>query len=582
MPVPPNFRKVPPLRACLALASLMIASCVARRADAPTVGGYDAIIEGGRVVDGTGDAWYYGDVAIQGDRIARIAPPGVLKNAAAKARIDATGMVVSPGFIDIQSHSREAFLTGDSRVVSKITQGITTEIMGEGWTNAPANENTLTPVGAIDPGVAPDSINRKFANPDGFNDWLEYMAQRGVTPNIGSFIGATTLRVYAKGGTQGPANPAELDTMRAATVRAMKNGAFGVATALIYPPGNFSNTDELIEIAKAMSPFGGVYISHMRSEGDQFLEAIDELMRIGKEGGVPVEIYHLKAGGVRNWPKAKQAIAKIDSARASGLDVQANMYPYIAGGTGLAACTPPWASADDKLLENLRDPGARAKIVAEMNSTKTAWENLCNLATPAGVMTLGYEKPEQATWEGKRVAEIATEMKKDWANTVIDVLLATEGRVGMIVFMMNEDNVELQLKQPWIKFGTDAGGADPDSAKQLVHPRSYGTFPRILGHYVRDRGVMSLEEAVRKASSAVATRLSIQDRGLLREGMSADVVVFDPATIADKATFTAPHQISVGVKHVFVNGVQVVADGKHTGAKPGRIVRGPGWTGRGL
>lgn len=578
MPVQPSFRK---MRLGVAtLAAVALASCVARRADAPTASGYDVIIEGGRVVDGTGDAWFYGDVAIQGDRIARIAPPGVLKTAAAKTRIDARGMVVSPGFIDIQSHSRDSFLTGDSRVVSKITQGITTEIMGEGWTNAPANDKTMSSLAAIDPGVAADSINRKFTGPDGFNDWLEYMGQRGVSPNIGSFIGATTLRVYAKGAAQGPANAAELDTMRAATVRAMKDGAFGVASALIYPPGNFSSTEELIEIAKAMSPFGGVYISHMRSEADQFLEAIDELMRIGKEGGVPVEIYHLKAGGVRNWPKAKQAIAKIDSARATGLDVQANMYPYIAGGTGLAACTPPWASADDKLLANLKDPATRAKIVAEMNSTKTSWENLCSLATPAGVMTLGFSKPEHAKWEGKRISEIAADMKKDWANTVIEVLLATEGRVGMVVFMMSEDNVELQLKQPWIKFGTDAGGVDPDSAKQLVHPRSYGTFPRILGHYVRERGVLSLEEAVRKASSAVATRLSIQDRGLLREGLFADIVVFDPATIADRATFTQPHQVSVGVKHVFVNGVQVVADGKHTGAKPGRIVRGPGWTGR--
>ncbi|MFN8581069.1 MAG: D-aminoacylase [Gemmatimonadaceae bacterium] len=577
MPVPLTFRKVP----LAAMASIaLVTACTVRRADAPMNDRFDVIIEGGRVVDGTGDAWFYGDVAIQGDRIARIAPPGVLRSAAAKSRINAHGLVVSPGFIDIQSHSRDAFLTGDSRVISKITQGITTEIMGEGWTNAPANDRTLSSLATVDPGAAPDSISRRFVGPDGFNTWLDYMEKRGVTPNIGSFIGATTLRVYAKGAAEGPATAAELDTMRAATERAMKNGAFGVASALIYPPGNFSSTDELIAIAKAMAPYGGVYISHMRSEADQFLEAIDELMRIGKEGGVPVEIYHLKAGGVRNWPKARQAIAKIDSARATGLDVQANMYPYVAGGTGLSACTPPWASADDKLLANLKDPATRARIVAEMHAAKTSWENLCSLATPAGVMVVGFRKPEQKKWEGKRVSEIAADLKKDWAEAVIDVLLATDGQVGMIVFMMSEDNVELQLKQPWIKFGTDAGGVNPDSSRQLVHPRSYGTFPRILGHYVRDRGVMSLEEAVRKASSAVATRLSIQDRGLLREGLYADVVVFDPATVADSATFTQPHRVSVGIKDVFVNGVQVVADGKHTGAKPGRIVRGPGWTGR--
>lgn len=571
-------------RTILVLAPTAIAGvvgCTTRRAEAPgSTAGYDTIIEGGRIVDGTGDPWFSGEVAIQGDRIARIAPAGVLKDAPAKLRLDAKGMVVSPGFIDIQSHSRDAFLTGDSRVISKITQGITTEIMGEGWTNAPANEKTMSSVMAVDPGVAPDSLNRKFIGPDGFNAWLEYMQQRGVTPNIGSFAGATTLRVYAKGTAQGPASPTELDTMRAATVRAMRNGAFGVASALIYPPGNFSSTDELIELAKAMAPYGGVYISHMRSEADDFLQAIDELMRIGREGGVKTEIYHLKAAGVRNWPKAKQAIAKIDSARAAGLDVQANMYPYVAGSTGLSACTPPWASADDKLLDNLKDAATRSKIVSEMNATRTTWENLCRQATPAGVMVVGVPAGAMARYEGKRVSEVAADMKKDWANAVIDLLIATDARPQMIVFLMSEDNVELQLRQPWIKFGTDAGGVNPDSTQQLVHPRSYGTFPRILGHYVRDRGVMSLEEAVRKASSAVATRLSIQDRGVLREGQFADVVVFDPATIIDKATFTQPHQVSVGVRDVFVNGVRVVADGKHTGATPGRIVRGPGWTGR--
>jgi dihydroorotase/N-acyl-D-amino-acid deacylase len=303
------------------------------------------------------------------------------------------------------------------------------------------------------------------------------------------------------------------------------------------------------------------------------------LLRIGKEGNVATEIFHLKAAGVRNWSKAKLAIAKIDSARTAGQDVQANMYPYVAGGTGLSACTPPWASADDKLIANLKDAPTRAKILAEMHSDKTAWENLCKSATPAGVMVVGFEKEELKKYEGKRVSEIAADMKEDWADAVVDVLLATEGRVGMLVFLMSEANIELQLQQPWIKFGTDAGGIDPDSAKGLAHPRSYGTFPRILGHYVRERRVMSLEEAVRKASSAVATRLSIRERGVLKEGFFADVVVFDPVAIADKATFEKPHQLSVGMQHVWINGVQVVADGKHTGAKPGRIVRGPGWSG---
>ncbi|MBC7898235.1 MAG: D-aminoacylase [Cytophagaceae bacterium] len=557
--------------------------CGPREAAPPRAGPdspFDVVIANGRVVDGTGSAWFLGDVALRGDRIVRIAPAGLLREAPATVRIDATGMVVAPGFIDIQSHSRDAFLHGDGRVISKISQGITTEIMGEGWTNAPANERTIGVLAAIDPSNAVDSIARRFAGSDGFAAWLSAMEAHGVSPNIGSFIGATTLRTYAKGTSEGPASAAELDTMRAATRRAMEDGAFGVASALIYPPGNFASTEELVEIAKAMAPYGGVYISHMRSEADKYLEAIDELLRIGRDGGVATEIYHLKAGGVRNWPKAAQAIAKIDSARAAGQDVQANMYPYVAGGTGLAACTPPWASADDKLLANLRDAATRAKIVAEMNQDQTSWENLCKLATAQGIMTVGFAQDSLKQFDGKRLSEIGAARGRDPANTIVDLLLATGGQLGMLVFMMSETNVELQLRQPWMKFGTDAEGWDPDSAaKGLTHPRSYGTFPRILGYYVRERKVIPLEDAVRKASSAVATRLSIPDRGMLRPGFFADVVVFDPATIADKATFTQPHQLSVGVKHVFVNGTHVWKDGTHTGATPGRVLRGPGYTG---
>ena len=500
-------------------------------------GAYDIVITNGHVIDGTGNAWFAADIGIRGDRIARIAPPGMLSNATAATRIDAGGKVVSPGFIDIQGQSAFAFTVGDGRDAGKVSQGVTTEILGEGSTPAPVN--------------------------------------------VGSFIGAATVRVYTKGFTAGDPTPAELDTMRTLTANAMRDGAFGVASALIYPPGNFATTGELVEMAKAMSPLGGVYISHMRSEADGYLEAIDEALRIGREGGVPVEIYHLKAGGVRNWFKAPLAIAKIDSARAAGQDIAADMYPYVAGGTSLSACTPPWATEGDKLLERLRDPATRAKIVAEMRAPKSTWENLCSLATPAGVMTVGYEKPEMKKYEGKRVGEIATMMGKDWANTVVDLLLATDARVGMLVFMMSEPNVEMQMKQPWMKFGTDAEGQDPDSAKALTHPRSYGTFTRILGHYVRERQVMPLEEAVRKMTSAVANRLSIRERGLLREGFYADVVIFDPATVIDKATYTQPHQHSIGIQSVIVNGVRVWDNGKHTGAKPGRIVRGPGWTGGG-
>ena len=543
---------------------------------APESEAFDVVITGGRIVDGTGSAWFYGDVGIRGDRIARVAPAGMLANARARDHVDARGLVVAPGFIDIQSHSRDDFLTGDGRVVSKVTQGITTEILGEGWTNAPANEHTLAGSGDItDPAV--QALSRSLMGPRGFDAWLRAMERHGTSSNVGSFVGATTVRVYAKAQAMGPATRAEVDTMRAVMRNAMEDGAFGLASALIYPPGTFASTEELIEVARAMAPYGGVYITHMRSEADQLLEAIDEAIRIGKEAGVAVEIYHLKAAGRRNWPKAAQAIAKIDSARRAGVDVQADMYSYVAGGTGLSACLPPWASADGKLLDNLKDPATRARIRTEMTLERTEWENLCQLAAPEGVLLLDLRKDENKRFVGKRLAEVAATLGKEWPDVIIDLLISEEHRIGTVYFLMDEQNVALQLRQPWMKFGTDAGGIDPDSAKGPSHPRAYGNYPRILGKYVREEGVMPLEEAIRKMSSAAATRLSLQDRGILRAGLYADVVVFDPATIADRATFESPHQISVGVRHVFVNGTAVVRDGRHTGAKPGRIVRGPGY-----
>jgi N-acyl-D-amino-acid deacylase len=549
---------------------------------ATPAGPYDVIIANGRVVDGTGNAWYNADIAIRGDRIVRIVPAGMLRNVSATTRIDASGKVVAPGFIDIQGQSAVQLTTGDGRVASKVSQGVTTEILGEGSTPAPVNA-AIADMLTLQARTKDDSLQaavfRTFTGPHGFGRWLESMQRHGISVNVGSFLGAATVRVYAKSFAEGAASAAELDTMRAVTVNAMRDGAFGVASALIYPPGRYASTEELTEVAKAMAPHGGVYITHMRSEADQYLEAIDEAMRIGRDGGVPVEIYHLKAGGVRNWGKAPRAVAAIDSARAAGQDVAADMYPYVAGGTSLAACTPPWATEGDKLLERLRDPATRARIIAEMTASTNTWENLCALATPAGIMTVGFESPPLKQYEGKRLSEVAASMKQDWANTLVDLLLATEARVGMLVFMMSEPNVEMQMRQPWMKFGTDADGADPDSAKGLTHPRAYGTYPRILGHYVRERNVLTLEEAVRKMTSAVAARLSIPDRGLLREGFYGDVVIFDPATVMDRATYTKPHQYSVGIETVLVNGVPVWSGGKHTGAKPGRVVRGPGWTG---
>jgi len=584
MPLSSDF--FPPVRVTLvyrALALALIAASAAcatasstgRGAASTTGAPYDVVIENGRIVDGSGNAWFYGDVGIRGDRIVTISRRGELGKVAAQRRIDATGLVVAPGFIDIQGQSGGQFLNGDGRDVGKLTQGVTTEILGEAYTAAPVSDISIADIPADR--TAQIASAKRFLGPHGFDAWLRAMQAHGISANVGSFVGASTLREYAMGMHMGVAAGPALDSMRTAMRNAMEDGAFGLGSALIYPPGNYANTEELIEIAKAMAPYGGVYITHMRSEADQLLEAMDEAIRIGKEGGVPVEIYHLKAAGKRNWSKAPAMIAKIDSARAAGLDVQANMYPFTAGGTGLAACLPPSASADGKLFENLADPTMRAKIRAEVAHPTSYWESLCELATPDGVLIAALRTPENARWSGHRLAEISAAAGKDWLETVMNLLVSEKRDIGTMYFLMSEDNVRLQLKQPWMKIGTDATGPDPDSAKSLVHPRSYATYPKILGQYVREERIIPLEDAVRKMSGAVADRLLIHDRGLLRPGMYADVVVFDAATIKDHSTYEQPHQLSTGVRHVFVNGVEVIRDGRHTGAKPGRVVRGPAW-----
>ena len=534
---------------------------------------YDVVITNGRIVDGTGNAWFWGDMAVRDGRIARITPRGLLAAAHAARHIDAAGQVVAPGFIDIQAQSYENFMTGDGRALSMVTQGITTAILGEGDTPAPVSDKML--IALTD--TASRRLASHFTGPHGFSAWLDFMVARGVSENVGSFVGSGTARAYAKGESLTPLTVAERDTVHAMVGRVMQDGAFGIASALQYPVDNFNSTNDLVWAAQAMAPYGGLYITHMRSEGKTLLQAIDEAIHIGDAARVPVEIYHLKASGRSNWSKMPMAIAKIDSARAAGRDVQADMYLYIAGANGFSSCVPPKYAADGKLLQNLRNPALRAQIISELHTQDESYDNSCLEAGPEGVMVTGFTKPELKQYEGKRLAEIATAMQKDWAEVVIDLNVAENASLGEILFLMSEDNVRLQIRQPWIKWGTDAGGIDPATAQGMTHPRTYGNFTRLLGKYVREERVIPLEEAVRKSTSAVATRLSIQDRGLLKEGMRADVIVFDPATVSDRATFEKPHQLSVGISGMLVNGVEVLRDGVHTGAKPGQVVRGPAW-----
>ena len=543
----------------------------------------DVLITNGRIVDGTGNAWFYGDVAITGDRIERIAPPGAIDPSTAGTVVDATGHVVAPGFIDIQSHSIIPWLT-DSRSLSKVTQGITTEILGEAWTPAPNGGENVNPFGGSLISRKVDDADAWVARAQGwtrFGDWLSAFEEHRISVNFGSFIGGSTVRRYGMGDRIGDANETELELMRRVTDEAMQDGAFGVATALIYPPNAFSSTEELVEVMTVVARHNGVHITHMRSEADAIDEGFSETLEIAERTGVATEIYHLKAAGRDNWPKMAGIIDRINQARARGIDIAADMYPYDGAGTGLDACLPPWAAEGGTIYENLRDTVFRARVLAEMRSPSGDWEPLGHANGPEAVLLAQFHKPEHARYQGRTLADVAEELGLSWEEAAIELVVRDETRVFCMYMVMSEENLKLQFEQPWIKFGTDAGGVDParDAAFGLVHPRAYGTFPRILGRYVRENGWMTLEDAVRKASSAVADRLGLRDRGLLRDGMYADVIVFDPDRIIDHATYLDPHHLSEGVRDVFVNGAAVLRDGEHTGDKPGMRVNGPGYAG---
>lgn len=539
---------------------------------------YDVVITNARIVDGTGNPWYYGDVAVRGDRIAMIAPRGALAKAAATRTVDANGLVLSPGFIDIQAHSWNQLLFADGRVIGKIAQGVTSEILGEATTPAPSN----TRVDSLYMGGDPEEALMRahvlhFRGTHGFGMWLDSMQAHGNAVNVGSYLGATTVRAYAMGRREGAPNTAEQDTMRAVITNAMRDGAFGISSALIYPPGSYAGTPELIENAKAMAPLHGTYITHIRSEENELLSALDEAIRIGKDAGVPVVIYHFKASGRTYWPLALPAIAKIDSARAAGQDVKATMYTYPASGNSLSSCIPGWVHADGKLLERLKDPALLPRIRKDMSNPSPKAPALCQQNPADAYQIAGFKKPEWKKFEGLRLDAIAKSLGLDWMDAIIALTIGESNALGKITFGMSDANVARMLSRPWVVVGSDAGGFDPDTTKALVHPRSYGTFARMIGKFVRTDSLFTLEEAVRKMTWSTAQILGLRERGMVKEGLFADLVLFDPSTMLDRATFSAPHQLAVGVQNVFVNGVEVFREGKPTGAKPGRALRGPGY-----
>jgi N-acyl-D-amino-acid deacylase len=559
-----SLRKL--LAVSLVIAMPLLASGQARRAQS-----YDVIIRGGTVYDGTGRAPVRADLGIEGDRIVAV---GNLKSANAKTIIDARGLAVAPGFINMLSWSVDS-LIADGRSQGEIRQGVTTEIFGEGDSMGPLTEEMkkrrLEAQGDVKYDIAWTTLA----------EYLTYLQKRGVSPNVASFIGATTIREYVVGLEDKKATPEQLRNMRELVRAEMEAGALGIGSSLIYAPAFYATTEELIEMCKEAAKYKGKYISHMRSEGNRLIEAVEELMRISREAGLPAEIYHLKAAGKANWDKMDKVIAMVNDARRKGVKITADMYMYTAGSTGLDAAMPPWAldGGYEALFKRLEDPAQRKKIAEAIITPTSEWENLYLAAgSPDRVLLVEFKSEKLKPLTGKTLAEVARMRGKDPAEVIMDLVLEDRSRIGTVYFMMNEDNIKKQLRQSWVSLGSDAASQAPEGVflKSATHPRAYGNFARLLGKYVREEKVISLQEAIRRLSGLPATNLGLDRRGFIKAGMYADVAVFDLATIADRATFEKPHQYAVGMKHVFVNGVLVLKDGEHTGAKPGRALWGPG------
>jgi len=538
---------------------------------------FDVVIRGGTVYDGSGKPGVVTDVGINADTVAFI---GDLSKAIGTKEINAQGLAVAPGFVNMMSHA-EVSLLMDGKSQSDIRQGITLEVLGEGS------------MGPLSDQMKNDYRDQMKRNPDWkfdidwttLGEYLESLQRRGVSPNVASFVGANTIRIHELGYDNRAPKPEELERMKALVKQAMEEGAMGTTTALIYAPDNYATTEELIELSKVAAPYGGMYISHMRSEGNNILNAVDETIRIAREANMPAEIYHLKLGGKENWGKLDSVIAKIDKANKSGLRITADMYNYTAGATGLDATMPPWVQEGGikEWIKRLKNPAIRKKVLQEMLTPTDKWENLLlNAGDPDNVLLLGFTNDSLKRYTGKTLGEVAKIYGKSPQETAMDLVITDSTRVETAYTLMNEENIKRQIALPYVSFGSDAGSPSAEGMflKYKDHPRAYGNFSRLLGKYVRDEKVIPLEEAVRKLSSLPTTNLKIQKRGSLTLGYFADVVIFDPATIQDHATFENPHQYSTGMVHVFVNGAQVLENGEHTGAKPGRVVRGPGWKGK--